>query len=162
MRATGVVARWDANEQNREVGGSLLATAGGGLVAVGLGLMALALLLAILPITRPRSAPGDVDGVACGLPVGAVSRDDPGEGLAALGRLPASGRGTSEPSEEALARLVQLEREVEWYRACHRPAAMRMVGANALVAVGAAAALTGVLLRRRRGASAARVVTSVP
>ena len=152
MPAAGVDARDDANEPHRAVRGSLLPPAGRALLVVGGALIGIAVLLAVVPIPRPASGPSGGDAIACGLPVVAMSRADPGEGAAALDRLPP---GDSEPSEEELAGLAALERDVEWYRACHRPAATRMVGANALVALGATAAIAGALVRRRRDTSAA-------
>ena len=155
MPAAGVDARENANEPHRAVRGSLLAAATRPLLVAGVALVSLAVLLAVVPITRPPSGPSDSDSVACGLPVVAVSRADPGEGLAALDRLPSDDPGGSDTSGEALAGLAELERDVEWYRACHRPAAARMVGATALVAAGAAAAIAGAMIRRRREAQAA-------
>ena len=153
MPAGGAVAREDANEPDREVGGSLLVRTGPGLVVAGLAVVALALLCAVLPISRPH----DAGAVTCGRPVTAVGRADPGDGLAGLGRLPPGGGGEAEPIEEALARLTRLERDVEWYRACHRPAATRMAIANVAVALGAAVALAGVVLRRRKQRSVLRL-----
>lgn len=155
MPAAGVDARENANEPHRAVRGSLLPPARRALLVVGGALIGLAVLLAVVPLPRPPSGPSDVGAVACGLPVAAMSRADPGEAAAALDRLSAGDPGPSEPTEEALAGLAELERDIEWYRACHRPAATRMVGANALVVAGATAALAGALVRRRRDASVA-------
>ena len=154
MPAAGVDARDDANEPHRAVRGSLLPPARRALLVVGGALIGIAVLVAVVPIPRP-SGPSDVGAAACGLPVVAMSRADPGEAAAALDRLSAGDPGPSEPTEEALAGLAELERDIEWYRACHRPAATRMVGANALVVVGATAAIAGSLARRRRNALAA-------
>ncbi len=153
MPAAGVGARENANEPHRAVRGSLLPPARRAVLVVGVALIGIAVLLAVVPIPRPASGPSGVGAVACGLPVVAISRADPGEGLAGLDRLAAGDPGPSEPTEEALAGLAELERDVEWYRACHRPAATRMVGANALVVAGATAAITGSMARRRRDES---------
>ena len=155
MPAAGVDARENANEPHRAVRGSLLPPARRALLVAGGALIGIAVLLAVVPIPRRASGPSGVGAVACGLPVVAMSRADPGEAAAALDRLSAGDPGPSEPTEEALAGLAELERDIEWYRACHRPAATRMVGANALVVAGATAALAGAVFRRRRDASVA-------
>ena len=162
MPAAGVDARENANEPSRPLRGSLLVGAGRALVVAGVALVGLAVLLAVTPVTGPRGGPSGADRVACGVPVVAVSRADPGPGVAGLERLAQSDPGgAGEPSDEDLARLEELERDVEWYRACHRPAASRMVGANALVAVGAVATIAGAVARRRwRAAAAASGTTS--
>jgi hypothetical protein len=123
-------------------------------MGLALALAAGALLVAVLPLWRPAAT--TAPSISCGSPLVAVGRPDRSQSLSAIGRLPSTGaQQQAAASAQDLARLGDLERQVSWYRACHAPAARRMVLANGLALLSVASVVTGLVLFSRGGVSTA-------
>jgi hypothetical protein len=142
------VTRRDGNQRNARGGGSPRHRARTARLLIGFAMVAAAVLLATFPVSR-RAAETD-QSLSCGAPATAVGRQDRSGALAALRRLEPTETG-HRPAATAqdLARLEVLEREVDWYRTCHGPAAQRMVLANGSAALAVALLLVGLLASRR-------------
>jgi hypothetical protein len=118
-------------------------------LAVAAVLLAGAVALSVAPLSRPGTTTGSI---ACGAPLVAVGRPNPRIALEGLGQLGATRPAATAPSRQALLRLAQLERDLERYEACHRPAAERLMLANALTAAGVVLLAAWAFSARRRGA----------
>lgn len=121
------------------------------MVLAGAALFVAGLALTLLPFDAESSASGR--NVDCGSPLVAVGQVDAAAALEGIGRLArTSGEAPPPPTEEALARLVALQGEVERFDACQGAAAWRMHVAGRLELVGAGLPLVAFLRGGRRPA----------
>jgi hypothetical protein len=88
--------------------------------------------------------------VACGAPFLAVNRVDSSDPPRGLGRLGGTDAGATPASRRALLHLAELQRDVDWYRACHRPAVVSLVMASGLTTAGIVLLGAWAVIRRQR------------